>query len=130
MTRELRTGAVGAGAVAGATLTGPVAPLVLSVGLSVDRPGEVLSLFVLDSADLDCVVLGESFTLGDSLRLSAADCCVTGNLEGGGASRFSGIDGGTGCDDATDATGVADLGRIAFESSVPAAEDRSGEFDA
>jgi hypothetical protein len=127
MTRELRTGATGVGAGA---LTGAAAPLALSVDLSDDGSADLFSLFVLDSADLGGAVFGESFTLGDSLFLSTADCCVTGSLDGGGASRLSGIDGGTGRDDATVAAGVAGLRRIVVVSSVPEADDRSVEFDA
>ena len=127
MTRELGTGAA-AGVAAGSTLAGAVAPLALSVDLSDVRSGEGFPLVAPGSVDFDGVVFGESFALGDSAFLSAADCCVTGSREGGGAFRFSGIDGGTGFDDATDAAGVAGLGRIVLESSVPEAEDRSGEF--
>lgn len=125
MTRELRTGAAGTGA--GGAFTGADAPIGLSVERSVGLSGvlsrEFLSeLAVLGSVVFDCVVFGESFALVDSPRLSAADCCVTGNRDGGGTSRFSGIDGGTGRDDATVAAGVAGLGRIVLESSVPDAE--------
>ena len=126
MTRELGTGAA-AGVAVGSTLAGAVAPLALSVDVSDVRSGEGFPLVAPGSVDFDGVVFGESFALGDSVFLPD-DCCVTGSREGGGASRLSGIDGGTGADEATDAAGAAGLGRIVLESSVPEAEDRSGEF--
>lgn len=126
MTRELSTGATGAGVGAGATLTGGVVTVVLSAGLSDALSREALSVFELDSACFDWVGFDDSLSPDEFVLLSATDCCVTGSRDGGGASRFSGIEGGTGCEDATVAAGVAGLGFIAVESSVPEAVEAFG----